>query len=158
VSDDGMVETVNRAAEMGREEFYERAARESLAPLWRVLHGLVTQTPQSPCVPAHWSYERLRPYLIEACDLISTEEAQRRVLILENPGMPGQSRITRSLFAGLQIIRPGEIAPAHRHVAAALLFIIEGKDAFTAGEGERTMMQPGDFVITPSWTWHDHGN
>ena len=19
-------------------------------------------------------------------------------------------------------------------------------------------MRPGDFVITPSWTWHDHGN
>ncbi|HXR90572.1 MAG TPA: gentisate 1,2-dioxygenase [Steroidobacteraceae bacterium] len=158
MSDDGMVETVNRAAEAGRGEFYERAAQESLAPLWRVLHGLVTQTPQTPCLPAHWSYERIRPYLIEACDLISTEEAQRRVLILENPGMPGQSRITRSLFAGLQIIRPGEIAPAHRHVASALRFIIEGKGAYTAVDGERTMMEPGDFVITPSWTWHDHGN
>ena len=144
-----MVETVNRAAEAGRGEFYERAAQESLAPLWRVLHGLVTQTPQSPCLPAHWSYERIRPYLIEACDLISTEEAQRRVLILENPGMPGQSRITRSLFAGLQIIRPGEIAPAHRHVASALRFIIEGKGAYTAVDGERTMMESGRFRHHP---------
>ncbi len=153
-----MVETVNRAAEVGRGEFYDRAAEESLAPLWRVLHGLVTETPRSPCVPAHWSYERVRPYLLEACDLISTEEAQRRVLILENPGMPGQSRITRSLFAGLQIICPGEIAPAHRHVASALRFVIEGRNAYTAVDGERTTMEAGDFVITPSWTWHDHGN
>ena len=158
MNDDGIVETVDRAAELGRGEFYERASEESLAPLWRVLHGLVTETPRTPCLPAHWSYERVRPYLIEACGLISTEEAQRRVLVLENPGMPGQSRITRSLFAGLQIIRPGEIAPAHRHVASALRFIIEGKDAYTAVDGERTMMEPGDFVITPSWTWHDHGN
>jgi gentisate 1,2-dioxygenase len=158
VREDGIVETVNLQAEAGRGEFYERAAEENLAPLWRVLHGLVTETPRSPCVPAHWSYERIRPFLLEACDLISTEEAQRRVLVLENPAMPGQSRITRSLFAGLQIIRPGEIAPAHRHVASALRFIVEGKDAYTAVDGERTMMEPGDFVITPSWTWHDHGN
>jgi gentisate 1,2-dioxygenase len=43
-------------------------------------------------------------------------------------------------------------------VASALRFIIEGRDAYTAVAGERTMMEPGDFVITPSWTWHDHGN
>jgi gentisate 1,2-dioxygenase len=72
--------------------------------------------------------------------------------------MPGESKITRSLFAGLQIIRPGEIAPTHRHVASALRFIIEGEGAFTAVDGEKTMMSQGDFVITPSWTWHDHGN
>ncbi|HMA06477.1 MAG TPA: cupin domain-containing protein, partial [Ramlibacter sp.] len=63
-----------------------------------------------------------------------------------------------SLFAGLQIILPGEIAPAHKHVASALRFIIEGHNAYTAVAGERTMMEPGDFVITPSMTWHDHGN
>jgi gentisate 1,2-dioxygenase len=155
---DGMVPTINRLAEAGRADFYGRAAAEHLAPLWRVLHGLVTDAPASPCLPAFWPYEKIRPYLIEACDLISTEEAERRVLVLENPGMPGQSRITRSLFGGLQIVRPGEIAPAHRHVASALRFIIEGRDAYTAVGGERTSMAPGDFVITPSWAWHDHGN
>jgi gentisate 1,2-dioxygenase len=141
-----------------RSDFYQRAAGRSLAPLWKVLHGLVTETPVSPCVPAIWQYEQVRPYLLESCELISTDEAERRVLVLENPGLPGQSRITRNMFAGLQIILPGEIAPAHRHVASALRFIIEGKDAYTAVAGERTMMEPGDFVITPSWTWHDHGN
>lgn len=156
--DSGFVDTVDRVAEVGRGDFYRRAAVEHVAPLWRVLHGLVIEEPKSPCVPAHWPYDRVRPYLIEACDLISTQEAQRRVLVLENPGMLGQSRITRSLFAGLQIIRPGEIAPAHRHVASALRFIIEGDGAYTAVDGERTLMSPGDFVITPSWTWHDHGN
>lgn len=156
--DDGLVASVNRQAETGRSEFYTRAATRHLAPLWRVLHGLVTEQPRSPCIPAHWRYQEVRPYLLEACSLISTEESERRVLVLENPGMPGQSRITRSLFAGLQIILPGEVAPAHRHVASALRFIIEGRDAFTAVGGERTMMLPGDFVITPSWSWHDHGN
>ncbi len=155
---DGLVETVNRAAEAGRAGFYERIAAQGMAPLWHVLHGLVTETPKPAARPAHWRYAEVRPYLMEACEIISTEESERRVLVFENPGLPGQSRVTTSLFAGLQIILPGEIAPAHRHVASALRFIIEGKDAYTAVAGERTMMEPGDFVITPSWTWHDHGN
>lgn len=156
--DDGFVDTVDRTAEAGRTPFYDRAREKSLAPLWRVLGGLVTDEPKSAAVPAHWAYGDVRPYLMEACDLISTEEAERRVLVFENPGLQGQSRITPSLFCGYQIILPGEIAPAHRHVASALRFIVEGHDAYTAVAGERTMMEPGDFVITPSWTWHDHGN
>jgi gentisate 1,2-dioxygenase len=154
----GVVPTVNLAAEAGRADFYARAGQQHLAPLWRVLHGLVPETPQPRCVPAIWRYADVRPYVMEACNVIGTEEAERRVMVLENPGLPGQSRITQSLFAGLQIILPGEIAPAHRHVASALRFIVEGKDAFTAVAGEKTMMEPGDFVITPSMTWHDHGN
>lgn len=155
---EGIVPTVNLAAEEGRKDFYERAKKESLAPLWRVLHGLVTATPATRCLPAIWHYKDVRPYLMEACKLIGAAEAERRVMVLENPGLPGQSRATQSLFAGLQIILPGEIAPAHRHTASALRFIVEGRNAFTAVAGERTMMEPGDFVITPSWTWHDHGN
>jgi gentisate 1,2-dioxygenase len=154
----GIVATVNLAAEAGRSDFYERARGQHLAPLWRVLHGLVPEAPQTRCVPALWRYADVRPYLMEACALISTEEAERRVMVLENPGLPGQSRVTQSLFAGLQIILPGEVAPAHKHVASALRFIVEGRDAFTTVAGEKTMMVPGDFVITPSMTWHDHGN
>lgn len=156
--DDGIVSTVNRQAEEGRMPFYEKASHENLAPLWRVLHGLVTDEPRPTAVPAHWSYATVKPYLTEACSIISTEEAERRVLVLENPGLRGQSRITPSLFAGLQVILPGEIAPAHRHIASALRFIVEGSGAYTAVAGEKTFMEPGDFVITPSWTWHDHGN
>ena len=147
-----------KPATAGREEFYRRAGAENLAPLWTELSRLVTKEPVTPVKPAIWHYKDVRPYLMEACKIISTEEAERRVLILENPGLTGQQRITHSLFGGLQIILPGEVAPAHRHMAAALRFIIEGKDAYTSVAGERTMMSPGDFVITPSWTWHDHGN
>ena len=95
---------------------------------------------------------------MEAGKLITAKEAVRRVLILENPGMRGESCITQSLYAGLQLILPGEIAPSHRHSQSALRFIVEGAGAYTAVDGERTTMRPGDFIITPSWTWHDHGN
>jgi gentisate 1,2-dioxygenase len=109
-------------------------------------------------VPAIWHYRDVRPHLMESGKLITAQEATRRVLMLMNPGLGGEASITGSLFAGLQLIMPGEIAPAHRHSQSALRFIIEGHGAYTAVDGERTAMEPGDFVITPSWTWHDHGN
>ena len=141
-----------------RQELYRRMDRHNLAPLWEVLHNLIPNEPSTPCKPALWKYRDARPYLMEAGKLITAKEAIRRVLILENPGMRGESCITQSLYAGLQLILPGEIAPSHRHSQSALRFIVEGSGAYTAVDGERTTMRPGDFIITPSWTYHDHGN
>lgn len=141
-----------------RQSLYRDMSPLNLTPLWEVLHALVPPQPQSPCVPALWTYEELRPCLKRAGELITAEEAVRRVLILENPALRGQSAITQSLYAGLQLILPGEVAPSHRHTQSALRFIVEGSGAYTAVDGERTTMHPGDFIITPSWTWHDHGN
>jgi gentisate 1,2-dioxygenase len=141
-----------------RQEFYRRLDGDNLAPLWEVLHALVPPQPQSPCQPGYWKYDAIRPWVMESGRAITAKEAVRRVLILENPGMRGQSCITRSLYCGLQLILPGEIAPSHRHSQSALRFIVEGTGAYTAVNGERTTMHPGDFIITPAWTWHDHGN
>lgn len=142
-----------------RQAFYDDIEPHHLAPLWERLHAMVTREPRTNALPAHWDYDRVvRPFIMRSAGLITAKEAERRVLILENPGFKGQTRITHSLFAGLQLIMPGEVAPAHRHAQSALRFIVEGRGAYTAVEGERTLMQPGDFVITPSWTWHDHGN
>jgi gentisate 1,2-dioxygenase len=141
-----------------RQDLYARMDQENLTPLWEVLHSLIPSQPATPCRPALWKYRSARPYLMEAGKLITAREAVRRVLILENPGMRGESCITQSLYAGLQLILPGEIAPSHRHSQSALRFVVEGSGAYTAVDGERTTMRPGDFIITPSWTWHDHGN
>lgn len=141
-----------------RQQLYRDMSPLNLTPLWEVLHALVPLQPASPCAPALWKYEQIKPFLKRAGEVITAEEAVRRVLILENPALRGQSAITQSLYAGLQLILPGEIAPSHRHTQSALRFIVEGAGAYTAVNGERTTMRPGDFIITPSWTWHDHGN
>ncbi|GAB3626629.1 Gentisate 1,2-dioxygenase [Pandoraea terrae] len=148
----------DRAPSAERAAYYEHIGRSHMTPLWESLHSLVPPHPRPRIVPAIWKYEQVRPLVMEAGKVISAEEAVRRVLILENPGTPGQSSITGTLYAGLQLILPGEIAPSHRHTQSALRFIVEGKGAWTAVNGERTTMRPGDFIITPSWTWHDHGN
>ena len=67
-------------------------------------------------------------------------------------------RTTDTVYGGLQLVLPGETAPAHRHVAFALRFIIEGQDGFTAVEGQKIKMERADVILTPSWHWHDHGN
>jgi gentisate 1,2-dioxygenase len=141
-----------------REAYYDRADTQHLAPLWTRLKSLVPKEPTPVGVAHRWAYADVRPYVLESAEHISAKEAERRVLILENPGLKGSSQITQSLYAGLQLIMPGEVAPAHRHTQSALRFIVEGSGAYTAVDGEKTLMEPGDFVITPSWTWHHHGH
>jgi len=146
------------SATVRREEFYERIAPQRMAPLWTRIKSLVPKEPTPIGVPHRWGYADVRPFLMESATLISAEEAERRVLILENPALVGQSQIASTIYAGLQLIMPGEVAPAHRHTQSALRFVLEGSGAYTAVDGEKTLMEPGDFVITPSWTWHHHGN
>jgi gentisate 1,2-dioxygenase len=141
-----------------REEFYARLDQKDTAPLWAAMARLVTPQPVPAYAPSIWHYREMRPLLMEAGRLITAREAERRVLVLENPGLRGISQITQSLYAGLQLIMPGEVAPSHRHVASALRLVIEGHNAYTAVDGERITMHPGDFILTPSWTYHDHGN
>ncbi len=138
--------------------YYEKIGKQHLAPLWEVMSELVTPQPASACRPHLWRYALAREVLMEAGGLITAKEAERRVLILENPGMPGQSRITTSLYGGLQLVLPGEVAPAHRHSQSALRFVMEGSGAHTTVGGEKTLMEVGDFVITPPLAWHDHVN
>jgi len=145
-------------AAANRADFYQRIGALGMAPLWEVLHKLVARAPVTRAAPHVWRYDDVRPFIMESGGIISAAEAERRVLILENPALRGTSQAVDTLYAGLQLILPGEIAPAHRHTPSALRFIIEGDGAYTSVDGERVTMSPGDFVITPSWTWHDHGN
>jgi gentisate 1,2-dioxygenase len=141
------------------QDLYARMGEKSMAPLWEVMSRLVPSEPHPSCVAALWSFDRdIRSLLLEAGGLITARQAERRVAVLENPGLRGLSQITQSLYAGVQLIMPGEIAAGHRHTASAIRFVLEGEGAYTAVEGERAAMHPGDFILTPSSTFHDHGN
>jgi gentisate 1,2-dioxygenase len=141
-----------------RSEYYSRVGRRNLAPLWEFFKDWFTAVPRVRVKPYLWRYGSVRPLVLESAEIIDPEEAERRVLVLENPGLEGRHLITESLYAGLQLIMPNEIAPCHRHSPAALRFVIEGKGAYTSVNGEKSYMEPGDFIVTPSWTWHEHGH
>src|ERR1700740_65559 len=141
-----------------REAYYELIAKRDMAHLWKVMKSVVTNEPVTRCEPHVWHYNDVKSLVMESGGLITAEEALRRVLILENPAMRGESRATNTLFAGIQMILPGEIAPAHRHVSSAIRFVLDGEGAYTAVEGEKAFMSRGDFLIPANWAPHAHGN
>ena len=136
----------------------ERLAAVGLSPLWDFFHDWFGAEPAATAQPHLWRFDDLRPLILESAARVTTADAERRVLVLENPGLAGKHLATDSLYAGVQLIMPGELARTHRHTAAALRFVIEGRGAYTAVAGERAYMEPGDFIVTPSWAWHEHRN
>jgi gentisate 1,2-dioxygenase len=137
------------------QEFYAQLRAQHVAPAWTA--GGTSAEPRSKAVPHVWHWKDVRPHALRAAELVGTEQAERRVLRLTNPELPGLSA-SNTLVANIQIVMPGEIARAHRHSPAALRLIIEGKGGYTVVNGDRIPMYPGDLVLTPNGTWHDHAN
>jgi len=145
-------------SETDRARYFASLTPLGLAPLWSSLSNLLLPAPATVAVPHVWRYEDVRPKLMEAGDLVTAQEAERRVLVLENPALVGESSATENLYAGMQLVLPGEVAPPHRHTQSALRFIVEGDGGYSTVNGERLMMHRGDMILTPSWSSHDHGN
>jgi gentisate 1,2-dioxygenase len=136
------------------QDYYAQLRAQQVTPAW--IGGGISTEPCSEAKPYLWRWRDLRPQVMRAAELVGTQQAERRVLRLTNPHLPGSASIT--LVANIQIVMPGEIARAHRHSAAALRLIIEGSGGYTVVNGERVPMSPGDLVLTPGWSWHDHAN
>jgi gentisate 1,2-dioxygenase len=136
------------------QDYYAQLRAQHVTPAW--IGGGISVEPHSQAVPYLWHWRDLRPQAMRAAELVGTAQAERRVLRLSNPNLSGIA--SNTLVANIQIVMPGEIARAHRHSGAALRFIIEGGGGYTVVEGERVPMFPGDLVLTPNWTWHDHAN
>ncbi|KAK0760485.1 hypothetical protein N5P37_006679 [Trichoderma harzianum] len=130
---------------------------QNAEPLWTVMHSMVKPLPSPRAVPSIWRYNDIHALLLEAGRTGPAEKAERRVLMLVNPKLDAPFT-TDTLYAGLQLINPGEVAPAHRHRSFAIRFIIKGSGAFTAVGGNKVYMEPGDLILTPKWQWHDHGH
>ncbi len=158
MSGNQMTDTGEQQVSLEHKAFYNKVDAANCTPLWEVLHSLLTVKPNTPCLPYLWAWDMVWPWLQEGGQLITAKEAEGRVLVLENPGLCGQSCVTHSLYAGLQLILSGEVATAHRHSLSALRFILQGGGAYTTVNGEKVTLNVGDFVITQSWTFHDHSN
>ncbi len=137
--------------------YLDALAASSTQPLWPSMRSILPyDRPTNRTVPHLWRYREIRPLLMEAGELTPIEKAERRVLMLANPGLQGEPFATASIFFGLQLILPGETAPNHRHSPSAVRLIVEGDGAFTTVEGERCPMAKGDVILTPAQLWHEH--
>jgi gentisate 1,2-dioxygenase len=137
--------------------YYAELARLETGALWTVANDIEPWFPKPKSVPVMWRYDDLRPLVIKAPELVSAEDAGRRVVMLVNPGRKELPAACGLLFSGLQIMDAGEVATSHKHMANALRFIMEGEGAYTVVDGERVTLGRNDFVLTPNGTWHEHG-
>ena len=137
--------------------FGGEARRQGLMPGWD-FQSVQANEPVPVEVPYRWSWAAvLRPMMVKAYDLVDPVKAERRNLIMSNPGLK-RAATTQTLIAAVQGVLPGEIAPAHRHTAGALRFMIEGRGSSTNVNGEPCSMDPASLILTPQWCWHDHAN
>jgi gentisate 1,2-dioxygenase len=119
--------------------------------------GRVFIDPVPQAKPYLWRWDVMQKILDGACVALPESETARRSLLYMNPGL--QRGTTQTIWAGMQVIQPGEIAWAHRHTVNALRFTIDtGDNVFTVVDGEVLPMRPYDLILTPGWCWHDHHN
>lgn len=133
---------------------------KNLVPLWPLMRSaLPHDKPERRTRPVVWHYRDIRTELIKAGELTPIEKAERRVLVLANPGLGLENmKATPSIFIGLQLILPRETAPNHRHSPSAVRMVIEGSGGYTVVQGEKCPMEKGDLILTPSGLWHEHGH
>jgi gentisate 1,2-dioxygenase len=134
-------------------------AGKNLSGYWRLgMEGLPAQ-PMTAVEPCLWKWADVRDSLVRAGEVISLEHSERRVVRLVNPGLDQkQGFATHTIQISFQYVKPGENARAHRHTPAALRFVIQGNGAYTTVNGQQCVMEPGDLILTPKLTWHDHSN
>ena len=141
-------------------DYLEDLRAQNTLPLWPSLRAVLPYgRPSRSTRPVHWRYRDIRPQLLRAGELTPIEKAERRVLVLCNPGLGLETmRATPTIYVGLQLILPGETAPSHRHTPSAVRFVVEGEGGFTLVDGEKLPMGKGDLILTPPGLWHEHGH
>ena len=151
--------------ELGRledlpEDYRAELTAQNLVPLWPSLRAVLP--PGKPAIrtrPTFWPYQPMRPLLMKSGELTPMEKAERRVLVMANPGHGLEKmQASSTIYLGMQLLLPGEWAPAHRHTPNAVRMIVEGEGAYTTIDGEKCPMHRGDLILTPTGMWHEHGH
>ena len=113
--------------DLGRLEDLPEAYRhdlraKNLVPLWPSLRGVLPpHIPTRPTAATHWAYQDIKPLLLQAGALTPIEKAERRVLVLANPGHTLEKmQASAAMYLGMQLLLPGEWAPSHRHTPNAV--------------------------------------
>ena len=141
-------------------DYVQDMRSHNLVPLWPSLRGVMPpHVPKRQTQATCWAYQDIRPLLVKAGELTPIEKAERRVLVLANPGH-GLEKMQASpaIYLGMQLLLPGEWAPSHRHTPNAVRMIVEGEGAYTTVDGEKCPMSRGDLILTPTGLWHEHGH
>lgn len=142
---------------MSLEEFNAELKQRNLIGYWTIPNrsdGF--REPKPGFEPVLWRWAEMEQALNKACEYIQPEEAFRRFIGFQHPKL--KMGTSHTLLMGAQMVRPGEVAPPHRHTMEAIRFVVKGRGACTVVEGEQFPMEEGDLITTPNWSWHEHVN
>jgi gentisate 1,2-dioxygenase len=140
-------------------KLYAEMERNHIQPLWRMSSSVMPAQPQPKTVAWIWKWSDLSSLARTSGELVTLDRGgDRRALGLANPGLGGVPFATATLWAAVQWLNGGEVAPSHRHSAQAVRFMIEGEGAYSTVQGDKVYLRRGDFAINPPWYWHDHGS
>jgi gentisate 1,2-dioxygenase len=142
-------------AETRQPDLFQALAEHNVQPLWDRYKRLNTREPQY-YEPMIWPWATMSRLVERSAREVSMDEAERRALLFTHPAFPGTVFTTPTLSGALQILEPGESAHAHRHTLAALRLVMMGEGAETITDGKVCPMEPGDLILTPAWSWHEH--
>lgn len=100
------IHALDRAAET--QQLLQQLELANTLPLWEQMTKLNPPAPNPTCIPHLWKYDEIQPHLIKAGELVTEDQAERRVLMLINPqrrtshslAIPMENSLT--LFVGLQ--------------------------------------------------------
>jgi len=142
---------------------YDDVFAKHMFPFWAtssdVEHDEVKQLLATPkAVPFLWRCaEDIEPILNRAVELITMDDSERRSLVLVNPGLAPRRATVSTMYTAYRLNDANEIMPPHKHSPSAIRFGLKGKGNFTGVDGEDVVFGPGDMVLTPNDTWHNHG-
>jgi gentisate 1,2-dioxygenase len=141
---------------------YDDIHAGNMFPFWAtstsVDHDEVRQLmATSKAVPFVWKYTDIEPLLQRAAKLVTMDDSERRSLILVNPGLAPRRASVSTMYTAYRLNDPDEIMPPHKHSPSAIRFGLTGAGNFTGVDGENVVFGPGDMVLTPNDTWHNHG-
>ena len=143
---------------------YDDVFTKNMFPFWasstEIDHDEIKQLMGTQkAVPFLWSYkDDIAPILQRSAELVHMDDSERRSLILVNPGLSPRRATVSTMYTAYRLNDPNEVMPPHRHSPSAIRFGLTGKSNFTGVEGEDITFGPGDMVLTPIDTWHNHGN
>lgn len=142
---------------------YEELAAKNMFPFWAqssdVTNDEIKQLMGTKrAVPHVWRCEEdIEPILHRAVELVTMEDSERRSVVLINPGLSPKRATVSTMYTAYRLNDANEIMPPHKHSPSAVRFGLKGKGNFTGVDGENIVFGPGDMVLTPNDTWHNHG-
>src|ERR671924_2324316 len=123
--------------------FEEELESKNFKGYWQNVQGDVFREPVPSYEPCLWKGKDLFAAMEKAGEVVGLDVSFRRVIQLWNPSL--KNGTSRPLVLNLQLLKPGEDALSHRHMAGAIRFILKGPRTRLIAEGESFTICEGDF-------------